>query len=82
MPAPAVALPLREAADAPMERVPYTEAAGRVAASFVIPYPPGIPLLCPGEAVTAPHIASIGHCEAQGKYPAGIDASGCIPVIK
>lgn len=31
------------------ERVPLLEADGRVCASSIIPYPPGIPLVCPGE---------------------------------
>lgn len=82
MPVPSVALPMGEAAAAPAVKVPYREAAGRVSAGFVIPYPPGIPLLCPGEAADPGHIAWIGHCEAQGKYPAGVDAAGCIPVIE
>ena len=37
------AVPLRK------ERVKLEEAAGRVCASSVIPYPPGIPIVCPGE---------------------------------
>jgi len=35
------------------ESVPLSEAAGCYAAEMVIPYPPGIPLLYPGELVTA-----------------------------
>jgi arginine decarboxylase len=31
------------------EKVPVTEMAGRVAAVMVVPYPPGIPILMPGE---------------------------------
>jgi arginine/lysine/ornithine decarboxylase len=33
--------------------VPLAESVGQVAAEMVIPYPPGIPLLFPGEAITA-----------------------------
>jgi arginine decarboxylase len=33
-----------------LERVPLEEMAGRVLATSVVPYPPGIPLLMPGEA--------------------------------
>jgi arginine/lysine/ornithine decarboxylase len=32
-----------------IERVTLDEAAGRVAATGIVPYPPGIPLLMPGE---------------------------------
>ncbi|MBA1245231.1 Orn/Lys/Arg family decarboxylase [Pseudomonas japonica] len=32
-----------------VERVPLAEAAGRIVATGIVPYPPGIPLLMPGE---------------------------------
>lgn len=35
------------------EYVPIQEAAGRICASSIIPYPPGIPLICPGEEIEA-----------------------------
>jgi len=34
------------------EAVPFEAVRGRVSAEMVVPYPPGIPVLCPGEAVT------------------------------
>lgn len=37
---------------AEQERIPLSEAKGRIAADFLIPYPPGIPLLLPGEIVS------------------------------
>ena len=42
------------------EWVPYMRAIGRVAASTLIPYPPGIPLFIPGEKIT---IAKLGQLE-------------------
>ncbi len=42
----------REAWYGDSESVPLEEAAGRVAAESVIPYPPGVPVLYPGEVVT------------------------------
>ncbi|MFY0544681.1 aminotransferase class I/II-fold pyridoxal phosphate-dependent enzyme [Brevibacillus sp. H7] len=44
-------MPMHEAADAGRETVPLEAAAGRIAAEMVIPYPPGIPLLVPGERI-------------------------------
>ncbi|MEK3888913.1 aminotransferase class I/II-fold pyridoxal phosphate-dependent enzyme [Bacillus sp. FSL K6-3431] len=38
------------------EVIPMGEAIGRIAAKMVIPYPPGIPLLLPGEKITTTHI--------------------------
>jgi arginine/lysine/ornithine decarboxylase len=34
------------------EEVPLKEASGRVCTEKVVPYPPGIPLLLPGEVIT------------------------------
>jgi arginine decarboxylase len=45
------AMTLREAFDAPNEAVPLGQAAGRICAELVSPYPPGIPALLPGEVV-------------------------------
>lgn len=38
------------------EDVPLTDAAGRVIAEMVSPYPPGIPRLLPGERITPAHV--------------------------
>jgi arginine/lysine/ornithine decarboxylase len=35
------------------------EACGRISAEFVMPYPPGIPLIAPGEVITEERIAAI-----------------------
>ncbi|ABZ83795.1 arginine decarboxylase [Heliomicrobium modesticaldum Ice1] len=43
----------REAFHAPRRRVSWPEARGRLAAEFICPYPPGIPLVAPGERITA-----------------------------
>jgi arginine decarboxylase len=44
----------RDAFFAPKETVSARQAIGRVAAEQVTPYPPGIPVLIPGERITAP----------------------------
>jgi lysine decarboxylase len=43
----------REAFFGPIEVVPADEAAGRVAAEQITPYPPGIPAILPGERINA-----------------------------
>ena len=53
---PEVALSPREAFFAGHERVAWQLAAGRVCAELVAPYPPGIPILAPGEVVSAHHL--------------------------
>jgi arginine/lysine/ornithine decarboxylase len=42
----------RAAFFAPVEQVPVAEAVGRIAAEMVSPYPPGVPVLAPGERIT------------------------------
>ena len=49
---PVTVLSPREAWFAPARAVPVEEAIGRVSAELVAPYPPGIPVLAPGEQVT------------------------------
>ncbi|MEU5000453.1 aminotransferase class I/II-fold pyridoxal phosphate-dependent enzyme [Streptomyces sp. NPDC021622] len=44
----------RDAFFAATDDVPISEAAGRVAAEAVTPYPPGIPVILPGERLTEP----------------------------
>ncbi|MFI6936301.1 aminotransferase class I/II-fold pyridoxal phosphate-dependent enzyme [Streptomyces sp. NPDC050287] len=44
----------RDAFFGPAENVPLSEAAGRVAAEMITPYPPGIPAVLPGERLTEP----------------------------
>jgi lysine decarboxylase len=44
----------RDAFFGPAENVPLGEAAGRVAAEMITPYPPGIPAVLPGERLTEP----------------------------
>jgi lysine decarboxylase len=56
-PVPAVAP--REAFFARHETVPARDAIGRVSAELVAPYPPGVPVLAPGEVVTAGALAAL-----------------------
>ncbi len=52
-PLPQLALNPRQATFRPARRVSIIEAAGEICAEQVIPYPPGIPLLMPGEVISA-----------------------------
>ena len=42
----------RDAFFAPVEQVPVADAVGRIAAEMVSPYPPGVPVLAPGERIS------------------------------
>ena len=56
---PEVVVSPRQALFAPRRRVPMHEAIGRVSAEQFVPYPPGVPLLAPGERVTAELVDAI-----------------------
>ncbi|MCP9848401.1 aminotransferase class I/II-fold pyridoxal phosphate-dependent enzyme [Cyanobium sp. Morenito 9A2] len=55
---------------APAERVLLAQAAGRLAAEPLCPYPPGIPLLIPGERIDAQRVAWL-RCQ-QAQWPGQI----------
>jgi lysine decarboxylase len=42
----------REAAYSSKKYIPFLESNGKVSGEYIIPYPPGIPLVCPGEVIT------------------------------
>jgi arginine/lysine/ornithine decarboxylase len=42
----------RDAFFAEVEQVPVSAAVGRVGAEMVSPYPPGVPVIAPGERIT------------------------------
>ena len=52
-PLPYQVLTPREAFFAPAQSVPLAEAVGCISTETVTCYPPGIPILCPGEEITA-----------------------------
>ena len=63
---PQTVLAPREAFFAPNETVPAAAAVGRVSAELIAPYPPGVPLLAPGELITAAAIEALREVAADG----------------
>ncbi|HRF97036.1 MAG TPA: hypothetical protein PLZ51_17630, partial [Aggregatilineales bacterium] len=49
---PHIAISPREAYFATSRPVPLAQSVGEITAENIIPYPPGIPLLVPGEVIT------------------------------
>lgn len=54
---PEMVLSPREAFFTQTLSVPWKEAIGKVCGELITPYPPGIPLICPGERIEAGHFA-------------------------
>lgn len=71
---------LLEAEEQEKEWIPAEEAAGRICGQFVIPYPPGIPLLTPGERVTEAMAEELGRRIRDGSEVYGL-LEGRIAVI-
>ena len=61
----------RDAFFAAARAVPLAAAVGEVAAELVTPYPPGIPVLAPGEVITADKLAYLANGSAHGMYVCG-----------
>ena len=64
------------------ELLSIEQCAGRTCASSIIPYPPGIPLICPGEEIGAEEIDYVKKLRSQGDKVMGVDAAGRIAVGK
>lgn len=62
------------------ELIPLEGAEGRICATALIPYPPGIPMICPGETVTKADIEHIKTMRDRGEKVIGVDPQGRISV--
>ena len=74
--------PERAAVPEERESVRIDDCAGRVCAGSIIPYPPGIPLLCPGEILTEELIDYVKKLRSMGEKVIGVSAEGEILVGK
>ena len=56
-PEPEIAMRPRTALFAGMEELPLSQCAGRIAGEQIAPYPPGVPVVAPGEIISKKHLA-------------------------
>ncbi|MDO4582687.1 MAG: aminotransferase class I/II-fold pyridoxal phosphate-dependent enzyme [Planctomycetia bacterium] len=63
---PEVAVSPQEAFYAEKESLPLEKTAGRVCCEFLMCYPPGIPILAPGERITKSILASVEYAREKG----------------
>jgi arginine decarboxylase len=75
------AIPMGLALRAPRQRVPLALCANRVAADFVVPYPPGVPWLVPGEVVHSEVAEALQARWAQGQEVHGVLPPGSMEVV-
>lgn len=74
-------LSIYEAAGSEKEWVFPEEATGRVSGGFLYFYPPGIPMLAPGEIISEQQVSLIKRCRERGEYLTGISEEGRMCVI-
>lgn len=77
-PLPPQRLSMRRAALACCERVPLAQAAGRVAAASAGLYPPGIPLVCPGEEITEDAVSVLAAAAGRQRFGMEGDCLLCV----
>lgn len=74
-------LSIYEAAARKKEWIQPEEAAGRVSGGFLYFYPPGIPLLVPGEIFGEKQLSTIARCKQKEEYLTGISEDGKVCVL-
>lgn len=73
---------LCDAAEAAHEEVALAYAKDRICAGYLYLYPPGIPILVPGERITEWTVLDIEECLRLGLQVEGLSVSGGIEVVK
>jgi arginine/lysine/ornithine decarboxylase len=63
-------------------KVKLTESVGKISAAMITPYPPGIPILCPGEKIEAPVIDYIAKLKRRGTKVLAVNDNNEITVGK
>lgn len=66
IPAVRTACRILEAVSSCREEVPFRSSEGRICGEYLYAYPPGIPILAPGEYITGDHIKLIRQMESDG----------------
>ena len=61
----------RDAFFSPARAVALDAAVGEVSAELIVPYPPGIPVLAPGEIITSAKVDYLRNGAAHGMYVSG-----------
>jgi arginine/lysine/ornithine decarboxylase len=80
LPIPCQILTPRQAFFAPHCQVPLEAAVGKIAAETITPYPPGVPLICPGEVIDKPVLECLkAWRQAGGTWPG--QARGAVYVV-
>ena len=72
---PEVVLTPQEAFYSSKRSMPMEESSGKICAEFVMCYPPGIPILAPGEKITREILDYISYAKEKGCFLTGTEDS-------
>ncbi len=80
---PIVKIPPRDAFYYPKEKIDFKNSIGRISGEYVMCYPPGIPILAPGELITSEVIEHIEYSREKGCKIIGVTGESLtISVVK
>jgi len=68
--------------DAKPVKIPLNQAEGKISKGIISPYPPGIPLVCPGEAFSREIIQYLKTVINAGGIVQGIDEDGMVAIVR
>lgn len=71
---------IADAMDAKQQRFPLEESVGKVSAEFAYLYPPGIPIIVPGEQITGHFVRNVRRYMEQGLEVQGLSDSACTTI--
>src|SRR5690606_38022167 len=77
LPAP-VAFSYHEGNESVLQAVPLASAAGKISGRAIVPYPPGVPLVVPGERISAAAVRRLQAWQAAGLRIHGLARDGTV----
>ena len=78
---PTIVMPMYKTMEKPAQRLPLFKSSGRVSAGFINLYPPGIPLIAPGERITDALIRRILGWRRENFQVQGLDGDDTVAVV-
>lgn len=72
---PKVVVSPRQAFGSPKKKCKLRESVGRTSGSLIVPYPPGVPLLCPGERISEEIVEYLYFIKANKAHVQGLGCS-------
>jgi arginine decarboxylase len=70
---PQIVIPPQQAFYAGKEPLPIQQSVGRICGEFIMSYPPGIPILAPGELITSEIVEYIEYAKDKGCFLTGTE---------